>query len=66
MKTVTLWNVPVTVAKTIVEEMRRDASAMLTDPNASIEDVRDYLRFAQDVEEAIRNEEEVDNASSAE
>lgn len=64
MKTVTLWSVPVDVAKLTVEAMRKKAVEMLTD-GVDTQAVQDLLYTVAQIESEIQRE-EADDASSAE
>lgn len=54
MKTVSLWNVPVSVAQEVADKMRRIAADMLSEPNTTAEDVRDYLYTVTQIEDEIK------------
>lgn len=54
MKTVTLWNVPVSTAKKLLEVVRQEAVEKMADPNFSFEEMREFLYHAMDIEDRVK------------
>ena len=65
MKTVTMWNVPVDIAKAAVKAMREKAATLLTE-GSPIKEVDNLTYYIQAVEESIQAAEDEDDETSAE
>lgn len=59
MNTITLWNVPVSVAKKVLEHIRQEAVEKMSDPDFSFEEMREFLYHAEDIEGRVKAAEKV-------